>query len=95
MTWMKGRDIKRRWLTMEEFEIFVGNPCERCDNWDMDAEVCKVGRRPRLYYLEDGPNERCHGVKYCMKFVPFKEVAADGTKLAVAMALDCNFQKYC
>jgi|LGVD01.1.fsa_nt_gb hypothetical protein len=89
------RKAKRRWLTLEEFDIFVGVPCETCANWDLEEEVCKVGRRPRLYYLEDGPNERCHGVKYCMKFVRFKETATDGVKQSVAMALDCNSQKYC
>lgn len=79
---------------MEEFEIFVGNPCERCANWDLEGDVCTVGRRPRLYYLEDGPNERCHGVKYCMKFERYQDETKSGTRQMVAAALDCNSQRF-
>lgn len=84
---------KRRWLTVDEFDVFVGNPCERCAKWDLEEEVCKVGRRPRIYYLEDGPNERCHGVKYCMKFEQYRDETDDGSMRMVGAALDCNSQR--
>ena len=58
----------RRSLTTQELKEKFGHPCELCKFFDMELSECNKGHRPRIYDLDDGPNEECHAKKQCTDF---------------------------
>jgi len=82
-------------FTVEEFKDVFGWECETCKHFDMDDCVCLKGRRPRKYDLEDGPNEECHAVRYCMKFEKYVTTDDEAIIKGVNVAFDCGIQQYC
>lgn len=83
-------------FTMAEFIDMFGWECETCDNFDMENAVCLKGRRPRKYTLEDGPNEECHAIRYCLDYIKYKgEIDEENIKRSIGHALDCFTQEYC
>ena len=82
-------------FTLEELKDIFGWECELCKFFDMDDSVCLKGRRPREYTLEDGPNEKCHAVRYCMKFEKYVCDDTEDIATGVRNAFDCGIQQYC
>lgn len=42
--------------------------CNLCIYFDDDISKCAKGKRPRQYYMLDGPNEKCYAHLSCLEF---------------------------
>lgn len=82
-------------FTLEDFKDIFGWECELCSRFDMDNSICLKGRKPRKYFLEDGPNEECHAIRYCMDFKEYFCDNSEDIATGVRNAFDCGIQQYC
>lgn len=75
---------------------FAGMPhaCETCKRWEETGveNTCSKGRKPRRYIMLDGPNEECHGIRFCPDYELYAGDQNEGA--GIRHALDCNAQMY-
>ena len=92
---MTGKQDKT--FTMEEFYDTFGWECERCNHFNVDDYSCSKGHRPREYTFEDGPNEFCHAIRFCMQFSQWVDEGSndESIKNALSFALSSAAQQYC
>lgn len=62
-------DSQEVYRYIHDVRVEYGEPCERCDNFDVDREVCKLNYKPKKYEMLSGPNAELHYLKRCKRWV--------------------------